>query len=80
MLKDEQNSSITNFTTLFEDYRTLVNRKGQHIHPMLYEDLTQQFNRAILETIPKLKIDIIKLHEIKKKLEQENDYKGKVIV
>jgi hypothetical protein len=41
-------------TTLFEEYRTLVNKKGQHIHPMLYEDLAQQYNRLKLETLPKL--------------------------
>ncbi len=54
LLKQEQNSSITNLTSLYTFYREIITRKGQHVHPMLYEDLVQQYNRVRNEIVPRM--------------------------
>lgn len=71
LIREEKNSSVTNLTTLYEGYRALVLRKGQHVHPMLYEDLGQQFNRLKLEILPRLERSIVLLKEEKLGLEGE---------
>ena len=46
---------------------------------MLYEDLTQQYNRVKLETVPKLEKVICSLNEVKIELEKEVCEKNQVI-
>lgn len=40
--------TVNNIKSLYNEYKLTINRKGQHIHPMLFEDICQQFNRLKL--------------------------------